>query len=41
MQELVKLDNISFQFQDQLLFENINASIQVAEIIGVIGKNGG
>ncbi|WP_397537794.1 ATP-binding cassette domain-containing protein [Rummeliibacillus pycnus] len=40
MKELVKFYNISFQFRDQLLFENINASIQVGEIIGVIGKNG-
>lgn len=40
MQELVKLYNVSFEFQDQLLFENMNASVQVGEIIGIIGKNG-
>ncbi|HWI46697.1 MAG TPA: ABC-F type ribosomal protection protein [Rummeliibacillus sp.] len=40
MQELLKLRNVSFEFLNQSLFENINASIQKGAIIGVIGKNG-
>lgn len=40
MQELLKLQHISFEFQDQPLFEDINATIQRGEIIGIIGKNG-
>ncbi|RIJ63221.1 ribosomal protection-like ABC-F family protein [Rummeliibacillus sp. POC4] len=40
MQELLKLQNVSFEFQDQTLFEDINATIRRGEIIGIIGKNG-
>lgn len=40
MQELLKLQHVSFEFQDQTLFEDINATIQRREIIGIIGKNG-
>lgn len=40
MQELLKLQHVSFEFQDQTLFEDINATIKRGEIIGIIGKNG-
>ena len=40
MQELLKLQNVSFEFQNQTLFEEINATIERGEIIGIIGKNG-
>ncbi|MGG0658547.1 ribosomal protection-like ABC-F family protein [Rummeliibacillus pycnus] len=40
MQELLKIFNVNFEFLNQLMFENINATIQKGDIIGIIGKNG-
>ncbi|WP_349729960.1 ribosomal protection-like ABC-F family protein [Peribacillus frigoritolerans] len=40
MKELLKLTNISYEVMDVNIFENINASVQQGEIIGIIGKNG-
>lgn len=40
MQELLKLQHLSFGFQEQTLFEDLNATIQKGDIIGLIGKNG-
>lgn len=40
MQELLKLQHISFEFQDQSLLEDLNTTIQKGEIIGLIGQNG-
>ncbi|MEY9866478.1 macrolide transport system ATP-binding/permease protein [Peribacillus sp. B2I2] len=40
MKELLKLANISYEVLDFNIFENVNASVQQGDIIGVIGKNG-
>ncbi len=40
MKELLKLTNISYEVLDHNIFENVNASVQQGEIIGIIGKNG-
>ncbi|MFJ7511962.1 ribosomal protection-like ABC-F family protein [Peribacillus simplex] len=40
MKELLKLTNISYEVLDLNIFENVNASVQQGEIIGIIGKNG-
>ncbi len=40
MKELLKLRNISFEIMDLTVFEDVNASVQQGDIIGVIGKNG-
>lgn len=40
MKELLKLTNISYEVMDVNIFENVNASVQQGEIIGIIGKNG-
>lgn len=40
MKELLKLSNISYEVMDFIVFENVNASVQHRDIIGVIGKNG-
>ena len=40
MKELLKLFNISFEVMDLNIFENVNASVQQGEVIGIIGKNG-
>ncbi|MGX9133926.1 ribosomal protection-like ABC-F family protein [Rummeliibacillus sp. JY-2-4R] len=40
MQELVKLQQLSFEFLDQMIFKDINATIQKGDVIGIIGKNG-
>ncbi len=40
MQELVKLQQLSFEFMDQTIFKEINATIQKGDVIGIIGKNG-
>ncbi|MGG0845150.1 ribosomal protection-like ABC-F family protein [Peribacillus simplex] len=40
MKELLKLANISYEVMDLTIFENVNASVQQGDIIGVIGKNG-
>ncbi|HJV30977.1 MAG TPA: ABC-F type ribosomal protection protein [Bacillales bacterium] len=40
MKELLKLQNLRFDIKDFTVFENVNASVQQGEVIGVIGKNG-
>lgn len=40
MKELLKLANISYEVMDLTIFEDVNASVQQRDIIGVIGKNG-
>ncbi|RID82876.1 ABC transporter ATP-binding protein [Peribacillus asahii] len=40
MKELLKLSNISYTVMGLNVFENLNASVQQGDIIGVIGKNG-
>jgi macrolide transport system ATP-binding/permease protein len=40
MKELLKLQNISFEIMDLTIFEDVNASVQQGDIIGIIGKNG-
>jgi len=40
MKELLKLSNISYTVMDLNVFEDLNASVQQGDIIGVIGKNG-
>lgn len=40
MKELLKLRNISFEIMDLTVFEDVKASVQQGDIIGVIGKNG-
>ncbi|MFD6443218.1 ATP-binding cassette domain-containing protein, partial [Peribacillus sp. NPDC060186] len=40
MKELLKLSNISYEVMDLNVFEDVNASVQQGDIIGVIGKNG-
>lgn len=40
MKELLKLRNINYDIKDQVLFEDVNASVHQGDIIGIIGKNG-
>ncbi|KXZ20496.1 ABC-F type ribosomal protection protein [Bacillus nakamurai] len=40
MKELLKLTGISYEAGSFCMFEDINASVQQGDIIGVIGKNG-
>lgn len=40
MRELLKLSNISYEMIDHMIFENINATAQQGDRIGIIGKNG-
>lgn len=40
MKELLNLANISYEVMDLTIFEDVNASVQQGDIIGVIGKNG-
>jgi macrolide transport system ATP-binding/permease protein len=40
MKELLKLQNLRFDIKDFTVFDNVNASVQQGEVIGVIGKNG-
>ena len=40
MKELLKLSNISYEVMDFNIFEDVNASVQQGDIIGIIGKNG-
>jgi macrolide transport system ATP-binding/permease protein len=40
MKELLKFFNINYEVNDLIIFEDISASIQQGDIIGVIGKNG-
>lgn len=38
--EILKLHNISYEIADHLVFEEVTASIQKGDIIGIIGNNG-
>ncbi|WP_338448058.1 ABC-F type ribosomal protection protein [Niallia oryzisoli] len=40
MKELLKLRNISYEIMEQVIFEDVNASVHQGDIIGIIGKNG-
>ena len=40
MIEILKLKNISYEILDSILLENIHASVQRGDVIGIIGKNG-
>ncbi|BAU28491.1 macrolide transport system ATP-binding/permease protein [Aneurinibacillus soli] len=40
MKEILKLSNISYEVMDFTIFEDVHASVQQGDIIGVIGKNG-
>lgn len=40
MKELLKLQDISYEIMNTLIFENINATVKQGEVIGIIGKNG-
>jgi macrolide transport system ATP-binding/permease protein len=40
MKEIVKLNHISLEIMDRVLFKDINASIGHGEVIGLIGRNG-
>lgn len=40
MRELFKLINISYEIDDLTIFEEVNASVQQGDVIGIIGKNG-
>ena len=40
MKELLKLGNIHYEVSDFKVFEDVNASVQLGERIGIIGKNG-
>lgn len=40
MRELLKLQNVSFEIKDLIVFEDVNIRVHQGDIIGVIGKNG-
>ncbi|SDJ79346.1 ribosomal protection-like ABC-F family protein [Sediminibacillus albus] len=40
MQEVLKLNNLSYEVSNVKIFDNVNASVQQGEVIGIIGKNG-
>lgn len=40
MRELLKIQNISYEINDVTVFEEVNASVQEGDMIGIIGKNG-
>ncbi|MGG4169013.1 ribosomal protection-like ABC-F family protein [Rossellomorea vietnamensis] len=40
MREMMKLSNISYEVMDGKIFEEVNASVQEGEVIGIIGNNG-
>lgn len=40
MRELLKLQNIGYEVNDVTVFEDVNASVQEGDRIGIIGKNG-
>jgi macrolide transport system ATP-binding/permease protein len=40
MKELLQLQNVRFDINDFILFENVNLNVQQGDIIGIIGKNG-
>ncbi len=40
MKELVKLQNVSYEIENNIIFKEINSVVKQGEIIGIIGKNG-
>ena len=40
MKELLKLQNVSYEIMDTVIFEEVQASVRQGEVIGIIGKNG-
>lgn len=40
MKELLKLQQLSYEINDLVIFENVNATVQHGDVIGLIGKNG-
>lgn len=40
MKEIVKLNQISLEMMDRILFKDINATVGRGEVIGLIGRNG-
>lgn len=40
MKELLKLQNVSYEIIDTVIFEDVQASVRQGEVIGIIGKNG-
>jgi len=40
MKELLRLQNVSYEIKESILFKEINAVVKQGEIIGIIGKNG-
>ncbi|HHY73632.1 MAG TPA: ABC-F type ribosomal protection protein [Bacillus bacterium] len=40
MKELLKLQSIGYEINDVTIFEDVTASVQEGDIIGIIGKNG-
>lgn len=40
MKEMLKLQQIGYEIEDTVIFEEVNASVQYGEVIGIIGKNG-
>ncbi|MBF6633763.1 MAG: ABC-F type ribosomal protection protein [Planococcus sp. (in: Bacteria)] len=40
MKELLKLHNVRYEIKEMVIFEEVNASVQQGDVIGIIGKNG-
>ena len=40
MREIMKLQQVSYEIEDTVIFEEVNASVHQKERIGIIGKNG-
>lgn len=40
MTELLKLQQLSYEINDLVIFEKVNATVQQGDVIGLIGKNG-
>ncbi|TSI06204.1 ribosomal protection-like ABC-F family protein [Lysinibacillus sp. BW-2-10] len=40
MQEILKIQNLSYELMDRVLFEKMSATVHQGEVIGIIGKNG-
>lgn len=40
MQEILKLNDISLRIMDSMIFEKVNASVHLGDVIGIVGKNG-
>ncbi|MBK0348640.1 ATP-binding cassette domain-containing protein [Aerococcaceae bacterium zg-ZJ1578] len=38
--KVIELKEMSFSFGKQIIFENLNVSFEVGEIVGIVGKNG-